>query len=202
MGKLIYLTHTRPDIAYIVGVLSQFMHAPRVSHMHAAHRVLRFLKGTVGRRLLFRRHSTLNLEVYTKADYAGSIVDRRLTFGYCTFLGGNLITWCSKKQKVVSLSSAEAEFRALAQGLCEALWITAILRELRCPVVSPVQLFCDNKSAISIAHDPVQHDRTKHIEIDWHFLKEKLESGRFCTRYVPSADQRGHLHQRSSCTSV
>ena len=193
VGKLIYLTHTRPDIAYTVGVLSQFMHTPRVSHLHAAHRVLRFLKGTVGRGLLFRRHSGLDLEVYTDADYAGSIVDRRSTSGYCTFLGGNLITWCSKKQKVVSRSSAEAEFRALAQGLCEALWITRILRELRCPVSSPVRLFCDNKSAISIAHDPVQHDRTKHIEIDRHFIKEKLESGRFCTPYVPSADQQADI---------
>ena len=97
VGKLIYLTHTRPDIAYTVGVLSQFMHAPRVSHMHAAHRVLRFLKGTAGRGLLFKRHSTLNLEVYTDTDYTGSIVDRHSTSGYCTFLGGNLITWRSKK---------------------------------------------------------------------------------------------------------
>ena len=127
--------------------------------------------------------------MYTNADYAGSIVNRRSTSGYCTFLGGNLITWRSKKHKVVSRSPAEAEFRALAQGLCEALWITAILRKLRCPIVSPVQLFCDNKSAISIAHDPVQHDRTKHIEIDRHFIKEKLESGCFCMPYVPSADQ-------------
>ena len=193
VGKLIYLTHTRPDIAYTVGVLSQFMHTPRVSHLHATHRVLRFLKGTIGRGLLFRRNSGLDLEVYTDADYAGSIVDRRSTSGYCTFLGGNLITWCSKKQKVVSRSSAEPEFRALAQGLCEALWITRILRELRCPVSSPVRLFCDNKSAISIAHNPVQHDRTKHIEIDRHFIKEKLESGRFCTPYVPSADQRADI---------
>ena len=169
------------------------MLSPRVSHLHAAHRVLRFLKGTIGRGLLFRRHSILDLEVYTDADYAGSVVDRRSTSGYCTFLGGNLITWHSKKQKVVSRSSAEAEFRALAQGLCEALWITKILRELCCPVSSPVRLFCDNKSAISIAHDPVQHDRTKHIEIDRHFIKEKLESGFFCTPYVPSADQRADI---------
>ena len=120
VGKLIYFTHTRPDIAYTVGVLSQFMHTPCVSHLHTAHRVLRFLKGTIGRGLLFRRHSVLNLEVYTDADYVGSVVDRHSTSGYCTFLGGNLITWRSKKQKVVSRSSAEAEFRALAQGLCEA----------------------------------------------------------------------------------
>ena len=136
VGKLIYLTHTRPDIAYTVGVLSQFMHTPCVSHLHAAHRVLRFLKWTIGRGLLFCRHSILDLEVYTDADYAGSVVDRRSISGYCTFLGDNLITWRNKKQKVVSRSSAKAEFRALAQGLCEALWITKILRELCCPVSS------------------------------------------------------------------
>ena len=86
-------------------------------------------------------------------------------------------------------SSAEAEFQALAQGLCEALWITNLLAKLRFSVPSPIQLFCDNKSAICIAHDPVQHDRTKHIEVDNHFIKEKLESWHFCTPYLPSSQQ-------------
>ena len=102
------------------------------------------------------------------------------------FFGGNLVTWRSKKQNVVARSSAEAEFRAMAQGVCELLWMNIILDDLKIEYVAPMKLFCDNKSAISIAHNPVQHDRTKHIEIDRHFIKEKLDSGLISTQFVPS----------------
>ncbi|CAJ2640143.1 unnamed protein product [Trifolium pratense] len=122
----------------------------------------------------------------TACKPAWSIVDRRSTTGYCTFLGGNLVTWKSKKQSVVSRSSAEAEFRAMAQGICELLWLKSILEDLRIKSDEPMKLYCDNKSAISIAHNPVQHDRTKHIEVDRHFIKEKLDSGLICTPYVSS----------------
>ena len=119
--KLLYTVHRRPDIANTVGVLNQFLYAPQACHMHAFNRVLRYLKETNGRGLLFKRHGGLGLQVYTDADYAGSQLDRRSTTGYNTYLGGNLITWRSKKQNVVAHSSAKAEFRALAQSLCEAL---------------------------------------------------------------------------------
>ena len=117
--------------------------------------------------------------MFTDADYAGCSDDRRSTSAYCTFVWGNLVTWRSKKQAVVSRSSAEAEFRAMAQGICEIIWIRGILNELRVKFIAPMKLFCDNKSAISIANNPVQHDRTKHVEIDRHFIKEKLERGKF-----------------------
>ena len=129
------------------------------------------------------------MEVYTNADYAGLIVDRRSTTGYCMFLGGNLVTWRSKKQNVVTRSSAEAEFRAMAQGVCELLWMKIILDDLKIKYEAPMRLFCDNKSAISIAHNSVQHNRTKHIEIDRPFIKEKLDSGLISTHYVPSGLQ-------------
>ena len=189
VGRLIYLSHTRPDIAYGVSLISQFMHSPKQVHLQAAHRILQYLKGTPGRGILFKRNGNINLEVYTDADYAGSIADRRSTTGYCTFLGGNLVTWRSKKQSVVARSSAEAEFRAMAQGICELLWLKIILEDLKIKREEPMRLFCDNKSAISIAHNPVQHDRTKHIEIDRHFIKEKLDSGLICTPYVPTQGQ-------------
>lgn len=98
------------------------------------------------------------------------------------------MTWKSKKQSVVARSSAETEFRAMAQGICELLWLKIILEDLRIKSDEPMRLYCDNKSAISIAHNPVQHDRTKHIEIDRHFIKEKLDSGLICTPYVSSQD--------------
>lgn len=122
-------------------------------------------------------------------DHAGSVVNRRSTSGYCTFLGGNLVTWRSKKQNVVARSSAEAEFRAMAQGICELLWLKIILEDLKIQWDGPMGLYCDNKSAISIAHNPVQHDRTKHIEVDRHFIKEKLDSGLICTPYVSTDNQ-------------
>ena len=165
------------------------MHKPKEVHLQAAHRILHYLKGSVGKGILFKRGDKLTLEVYTDADYAGSIDDRRSTTGYCTFLGGNLVTWRSKKQNVVARSSAEAEFRAMALGVCELLWLKIILDDLKVKWEGPMKLYCDNKSAISIAHNPVQHDRTKHVEVDRHFIKEKLDSGLICTPFVPTGSQ-------------
>jgi hypothetical protein len=104
----------------------------------------------------------------------GSIMDRWSTSGYCTSVGGNLVTWRSKKQSVVVKSNAEAKFRAMAHGVCETLWLRILLKELGFDSKDPMRLSCDNKAAISIAYNPVQHDQTKHVEIDLHFLKEKL----------------------------
>ena len=142
---------------------------------------------------MFRKNQSLSIESYTDADYAGSIVDRRSTTGYCTFLGGNLVTWRSKKQNVVARSSVEAEFRAMAQGICELLWLKIILDDLKIRWEKPMKLYCDNKSAISIAHNPVQHDRIKHVEVDRHFIKEKLESGLICTPFVSTQDQLANI---------
>ena len=94
--------------------------------------------------------------------------------------GGTWVTWRSKKQAVVARSSAEAEFRAMALGICELLWLEIILKDLKVPIEKPMKLYCDNKSTINIAHNLVQHDRTKHVEVDRHFIKEKLDSGLIC----------------------
>ncbi|PON56572.1 hypothetical protein PanWU01x14_179850 [Parasponia andersonii] len=147
------------------------MHDPREIHLQAAYRVLHYLKGSPGKGILFKKNDRLTLEAYTDADYAGSMMDRRPMTGYCTFLGGNLVTWRSKKQNVVARSSAESEFKAMAQGVCELLWLKIILDDLKVKYEGPMKLYCDNKSAINIAHNPVQHDRTKHNEIDRHFIK-------------------------------
>ena len=187
VGRLIYLAHTRQDIAYSVSVISQFMHDPREPHLQVAYRVL--LKGNPRKGILFKKNDTLALEACIDADYVVSIVDRRSTTGYCTFLGGNLATWRSKKQNMVARSFAESEFRVIAQGLCELLWLKIILDDLRIKWNDPMKLYCDNKLAINIAHNSIQHDRTKHIEVNRHFIKEKLEEGVVCMSYVPSEHQ-------------
>ena len=115
VGRLIYLAHTQLDITYLVSVISQFMHDPREPHLKAAYRVLHYLKGNLGKGILFKKNDTLALEAYTDADYIGSIVDRRSTTGYCTFLEGNLVTWRSKKKNVVARSSVEQEFKAYSR---------------------------------------------------------------------------------------
>ncbi|KAM7516034.1 hypothetical protein LguiA_005617 [Lonicera macranthoides] len=189
VGKLIYLSHTCPDIAFAVSMVSQFMQSPCEEHLEAVYYILRYLKGSPGKGLFFKKNDKRGIEVYTDADWAGSVTDRWSTSGYCTFLWGNLVTWRSKKQSVIIRSSAEAEFRSMAQGVCEVLWLQRVLEELRRPISLPMKLYCDNKVAISIAHNLVLHDRTKHVEIDRHFIKEKLEGGIICTSFIPSNQQ-------------
>ena len=186
VGKLIYLSHTQPDISFSVSKVSQFMNNPTEQHMTAVTRILRYLKMTPGKGLFFQRTTNRDIDIYSDADWAGSITDRRSTSGYCSFVWGNLVTWRSKKQPVVARSSAEAEFRAMAKGICEGIWLKRLLEELQVPVKFPMTLHCDNQAAISIAKNPVHHDRTKHVEIDRHFIKEKIEQGIFEVSYTPT----------------
>ncbi|KAK2973611.1 hypothetical protein RJ640_027521 [Escallonia rubra] len=156
--KLIYLSHTRPDIAFAVSIVSQFMHSPHEEHLEAAYQILRYFKSSPGKGLFFRKNEQRNLGAYTDANRAGSITDRKLTSGYCIFVWGNLVTWRSKKESVEARSSAEAEHRAMAHGTCEMMWLKRVLEELRRHVTMPMKLYCDNKAAINIASSPVQHD--------------------------------------------
>ena len=160
VGKLIYLSHSWPNIAYAVSVVSQFMHSPGEIHLKALYKILRYLKVTLRKGILFGRNRELTLEAYTNVDWGGLVVDRRLISGYCTFLGGNLATLRSKKQLVVARSSVEAEFRSMAHGICELLWLQIILSDLKVKWEGRVKLYCDNKLTINITHNSIQHDRT------------------------------------------
>lgn len=190
VGKLIYLSHTRPDICFAVSYVNQFMHSPTNFHLQVVMRILRYLKGAPGQGLFFGRHDCRDIKVYTDADWGGSKRDMRSTSGYCTYLWGNLITWRSKKQTVVARSSAEAELRALALGVCEGLWIKRVLKDLQ-QLDSSLQInaFCDNISAIHMAENPVHHDKTKHVEIDRHFIREKLEDLTLSIQHISSSEQ-------------
>jgi len=178
IGALQYCTITRLDIAYAVNQLCQYMHQPRSSHWQAMKRVLRYLKGTVNDGLYYTP-SFLDIHTYCDSDWAGNLDDRRSTSGYGVFLGRNLVSWSSKKQHVVSRSSTEAEYRSMALATAELYWIRMLFKELGIGISSTPTLWCDNISAIALASNPVFHARTKHVEIDYHFIREK-----FCNRDV------------------
>ncbi|CAL2232368.1 unnamed protein product [Prunus armeniaca] len=166
VGRLIYLSLTRPDIAYVVSVASQFMHSPSEDYIAAVMCILSYLKSAPRRDLLFKKNGHLDLKGYTDADYAGNITNRRSTLGYFTFVGGNLVTWHSKKQNVVPRSFAKSEYRGIAQGVCEILWLRWLLAEIGFRLDGATKFYCDNQSAFEIANNPVQHDQTKHVEVD------------------------------------
>ncbi|CAN1338667.1 Retrovirus-related Pol polyprotein from transposon TNT 1-94 [Linum perenne] len=197
VGKLIYLSHTRPDITYAVGLVSQFMHEPTEEHWEAVLRILRYLKRTPGLGLMFRKHGSRNIELYTDASWASSITDRKSTSGYCSYVWGNLVTWKSKKQSVVARSSAEAEYRSLALGICEGIWLRRVLDELKAQVHQPIHMFCDSQAAISIVKNPVHHDRTKHVEIDRHFISENANQGVIEVSYIPTGQQTADMFTKA-----
>ncbi|RVX07099.1 Retrovirus-related Pol polyprotein from transposon RE1 [Vitis vinifera] len=167
VGRLMYLAHTRPDLAYALSVVSQYMHNPGEQHMNAVMRILRYLKNAPGKGILFAKNvDHQSIEVYTDADWAGAVDDRRSTSGYFTFVGGNLVTWKSYLSR------------------------------------QPIRLFCDNKAACDIAHNPVQHDRTKHVEVDRFFIKEKLDDKIVELPKIRSEDQLADILTKAVSSQV
>ncbi|CAL1391749.1 unnamed protein product [Linum trigynum] len=189
VGRLLYLTITRPDIAYSVNVLSQFVHSPSPDHIAAAHRVLRYLKTAPGQGLFLPSAGSLELIAYCDSDWAGCQSTRRSTTGYFVQLGGAPISWRAKKQRVVSRSSAEAEYRAMASATSEVLWLRFLLRELQVVQRAPTPLYCDNQAALHISANPVFHERTKHVEMDCYFVRERVSSGEILPQKVKTTQQ-------------
>lgn len=189
VGALQYATITRPDISYAVNRVCQFLSMPTIHHWKSVKRILRYLKGTMNYGLHFCSAKNPLLVAFSDADWAGDPDTRRSTEGYCVYFGGNLLSWSSRKQRVVARSSTEAEYRALASATTEVVWIQQLLRELRIPLCKSPRLYTDNVSAQFMTKNPVFHKRSKHIQIDYHFVREKVERGNLLVNYVPTADQ-------------
>ncbi|KAL7583473.1 uncharacterized mitochondrial protein AtMg00810-like [Lactuca sativa] len=188
-GALQYLTFTRPDITYAVQKICLYMHDPREPHFNALKRILRYLQGTVSLGLQLYTSSSQLLVAYSDADWAGCPTSCRSTSGFCIFLGHNLVSWSSKRQTTVSHSSAEAEYRGVANVVAETAWIRNLLRELHHPPDKASIVYCDNVSAVYMTGNPVQHQRIKHIEIDIHFVCDQVATGQFRVLHVPSSSQ-------------
>ncbi|KAF5799967.1 putative RNA-directed DNA polymerase [Helianthus annuus] len=193
IGKLIYLSLTRPDISYTVQSLSQFMHSPNEMHLQLALRLLRYLKQSPGKGLCFKKSDSLNLLGFADSDWDKCLSTRKSVTGFCIFLGNCLVSWKSKKQSTVSRSTAEAEYRAMCSATCELIWLKNLLLELNVQCNLPMSLNCDSQAAISIAANPVFHERTKHFELDLHFLREKVADGVISTVKVDSESQLADL---------
>ncbi|KAL0745175.1 hypothetical protein Bca101_100791 [Brassica carinata] len=189
VGKLIYLTITRPDICFAVNQVSQHMQVPKEHHWRMVERILMYLNGSPDQGVWMGCNGSTEVVGYCDADWAGDRADRRSTTGYCTFIGGNLVTWKSKKQKVVSCSSAEAEYRAMLKLTNELVWIKGILKHLGIDQAKPMTMHCDNQAAIHIASNSVFHERTKHIEVDCHKVRQMIVLGVILPCYTRSEDQ-------------
>ena len=150
------------------------MHDPREPHLAAMKRILRYIQGTLDLGFHLLRTSTADLTMYTDADWAGCPDTRRSTSGYGVFLGDNLISLSSKRQATVSRSSAEAEYRVVANGVAEACWLRQLLHELHCPLRRATIVYCDNVNAVYLSINSVQHQRPKHVEIDLHFVRDRV----------------------------
>nr|KYP60164.1 Retrovirus-related Pol polyprotein from transposon TNT 1-94 [Cajanus cajan] len=189
VGSLIYLTLTRPDIAYAVGVVSRFMQNPKKPQLEVARRILKYVKNTIDYGIFYKKGAPCEVTGYCDADYTGDHDTRRSTTGYMFTMGSGAISWCSKRQSTVSLSSTEVEYRALAMAAQECSWLMQLLQDLRKLVDYPVTLHCNNQSAIRLVENPVFHARTKHVEVHYHFVREKVLQGDIEMKYINTEGQ-------------
>ncbi|KAM3294017.1 hypothetical protein ACQJBY_037111 [Aegilops geniculata] len=189
VGGLQYLTITRPDVCYAINRVCQYLHVPRTSHWSAVKHILRYICFTASYGLLLQPAPSYEISAFSDADWAGCPDDRRSTGGYAVFLGPNLIAWNARKQATVSRISTEAEYKVVADATAEIIWVQSLLRELRVPSAHSPVLWCDNIGATYLSSNPVFHARTKHIEVDYHFVRERVAQKLLSIKFISSKDQ-------------
>lgn len=169
--------------------MCQFLHAPTTVHWADVKRILRYVKGTLNIGLEISKSSSTLISAFSDADWAGGIDDRRSTGGFVDYFGLNLISWSARKQATMSRSSTEAEYKSLANATAETIWVEALLSELGVKLKEPPCLWCDNLGATYLSANLVFHARAKHIEIDFHFVRERVARKQLEIRFIPSKDQ-------------
>lgn len=190
IGSLRYLVNSRPDLAFSVGYESRFMSAPTAEHQAAMKRVLRYVAGTINYGCCYKRRTgDVELVGYNDSDLASDIDTRKSTTGVFFFLGDNVITWQSQKQKVVALSSCEAEYIAATTAACQGVWLARLLAELRGEEADAITLNIDNQSTITLSKNPIFHDRSKHIDTRYHYIRECIEEGKVKVKYIGTNEQ-------------
>ncbi|CAM8975452.1 unnamed protein product [Rhodiola kirilowii] len=197
VGALQYVTITRPELSYAVNRVCQFMHAPTEKHWAAVKRILRYLKGSINSVLLLRPCTDSRLVAFLDAGWASDGDDCRSQHGFAIFYGGNLISWSSKKQNVVAKLSSEVEYRAIAFTATELIWIQQLLLELKASLTPPPIILCDNLSATYMSANPVFHHRSKHIKIDYYFVREQVASGSLVFRHVSALNQTADIFTKA-----
>ncbi|KAL0454595.1 UNVERIFIED_CONTAM: Retrovirus-related Pol polyprotein from transposon RE1 [Sesamum latifolium] len=183
------MSFTRPDVSFGAQQLSQFVHQPGQVHMDAALHLVRYLKSCPNQGLFFPSGNSSSLTAHCDADWASCVDSRRSLTGYCVFLGKALVSWKTKKQTTVARSTAEAEYRSLGTTVCELQWICYLLHDLDVSVPMPIPIFCDNQAAIHIVANPVFHERTRHLEIDCHLVRDKFKAGFILPSHISGKSQ-------------
>lgn len=196
IGSLLYLTASRPDLCFSVGLCARYQSQPRESHLKAVKRIIRYVSGTTDFGIWYSKDSPLLLAGYSDADWAGDSDDRKSTTGGCFYIGNNLVSWYSKKQNSISLSTAEAEYIAAGSCCSQLLWMKQMIAEYGY-VQDNIIVYCDNTSAINISKNPVQHSRTKHIDIRHHFIRELVENKTIKLEHVATEVQHADIFTKS-----
>ena len=188
IGSLLYLTASRPDIMFSVCLCARFQSDPRESHLTAVKRIFRYLQGTTNLGLLYKKSKDYKLVGFCDADFAGDRIERKSTSGGCQFLGANLVSWSSKRQSTIALSTAEAEYISAASCSSQLLWMKYQLEDYLIKE-SNIPIFCDNTSAICLTKNPILHSRAKHIEIKHHFIRDYVQKGILEIKFVDTDHQ-------------
>lgn len=193
VGSLRYLVHTRPDLSFAVGYVSRFMEEPTVEHMAAVKHILRYIRGTLNLGCRYRKSEKPQLLGFCDSDLAGDIDDRKSTTGVLFYYGNNPVTWVSQKQKIVAQSSCEAEYVAAASAASQGVWLARLLGELLDQEPSKWVLKVDNQSAIALCKNPVFHERSKHIDIRYHYVRDCVEERKLVVEHVRTDDQHADI---------
>ena len=198
VGSLLYISmRTRPDLTYAVNQVARFCSNPTEQHWCAVKRILRYLNGTIDFGIMYSKKHSIDYKGFSDSDWAGDQTDRKSTSGYCFQFSGGVISWRSSKQNCVALSTAEAEYVALAGATQEAIWLSRLLREMRVEINEPIVIFEDNQAAISISNNPTHHPRTKHIDIKYHFVRNAVLNNEITLKYCPTNNMLADIFTKS-----